>query len=324
MSLLLSLSLAACAFSDPPPRADVVIVVGASGAKEYGATFERAAELWRAAAESGQAAVKRIGAPSEAPAQDKEALRAAIERLAPAADRGPLWIILLGHGTHDGRIAKFNLRGPDVSAAELSAWLVAAKRPLAIINCASSSGPFINALSAENRVVVTATKSGNETNYARFGEFLSAAIADPAADLDKDDQVSLLEAYLIANGKVAEFYRTESRLATEHALLDDNGDQLGTPGDWFVGVRATKRAKDGAALDGLRAHQLHLIPSAAERELPEELRQRRDELEASIAALREQKPKLPENEYYAQLERLMLELARVYDAHGKPNDESPK
>ena len=176
--------------------------------------------------------------------------------------------MLIGHGTFDGREAKFNLRGPDMTDLELSEWLAPYKRPVVVINCASASGPFINRLSGSNRVVITATKSGYETNFARFGQYLAEAIADPHADLDKDGQVSLLEAFLTASSRVDEYYRTHSQLATEHALLDDNGDRLGTPPNWFRGVRATQRAKDGAALDGIRAHQLHLIPSDRERANP--------------------------------------------------------
>ena len=232
----------------------------------------------------------------------------------------PLWIVLIGHGTYDGREAKFNLRGPDVTDLELSEWLAPYKRPVVVINCASASGPFINRLSGSNRVVVTATKSGYETNFARFGQYLAEAITDPRADLDKDGQVSLLEAFLTASSRVEEYYRTHSQLATEHALLDDNGDRLGTPANWFRGVRATQRAKDGAALDGIRAHQLHLIPSDRERAIPAEKRQRRDQLELSIAALRDQKAKLGEEEYYVRLEKLMVELARLYH---EPPQASP-
>jgi hypothetical protein len=224
----------------------------------------------------------------------------------------PLWVVLIGHGTYDGREAKFNLRGPDLTDLELSQWLAPYKRPVVIINCASASGPFINRLSGSTRVVVTATKSGFEMNFARFGEYLAETIADPHADLDKDGQVSLLEAFLTAGSRVDEYYRTHSQLATEHALLDDNGDKLGTPPNWFHGVRATQRAKDGAALDGTRAHQLHLIPSDNERGIPVELRRKRDQLELSIAALRDQKQKLGEEEYYGRLDKLMVELARLY------------
>ena len=208
---------------------------------------------------------------------------------------------------------------------ELAEWLTPVKRPVVVINCASASGPFINRLSGPNRVVVTATKSGYEMNFARFGQYLAEAIADPHADLDKDGQVSLLEAYLTASSRVEEYYRTHSQLATEHALLDDNGDRLGTPASWFRGVRATQRAKDGAALDGIRAHQLHLIPSDREREIPVRIRQRRDQLELSIAALRDQKEKLKDDEYYARLEKLMVELARLYrdvPGPGQPSVEA--
>lgn len=223
-----------------------------------------------------------------------------------------LWIVLLGHGTYDGREAKFNLLGPDVTDAELADWIASIKRPVVMINCASASGPFINRLSGPNRVVVTATKSGFELNFSRFGQYLAETIDDPKADLDKDGQVSLLEAYLTASSRVEEYYRMHSQLSSEHALLDDNGDHLGTPASWFIGVRAPQRGKDGVAPDGIRAHQLHLIPSDRERRMSIETRQRRDEIEASIVALRDQKEKLKDDEYYARLEKLMIELARLY------------
>ncbi|HEY8503795.1 MAG TPA: hypothetical protein VIL46_04390, partial [Gemmataceae bacterium] len=223
-----------------------------------------------------------------------------------------LWVVLIGHGTFDGREARFNLSGPDFTARELAGWLEPLKRPVVVINCASASGPFVNHLSGENRVVVTATRSGHELNFAYFGKYIAGAVADPAADLDKDGQVSLLEAYLTAASRVAEFYRSGARLATEHALLDDNGDGLGTPPDWFRGVRAVRRAKEGAAADGTRAHQLHLVPSARERAIPAEVRRKRDALELALAELRGQKEKLEADEYYERVEKLMVELARLY------------
>ena len=116
---------------------------------------------------------------------------------------------------------------------------------------------------------------------------------------------------------VAEFYKTEGRLATEHALLDDNGDNLGTPPDWFRGVRATKAAKDGAPLDGLRAHQFHLIRSGDDLKLPPEARARRDSLEVALSRLRESKKQISEDEYYTKLEALLLEMARLYEQGSK-------
>ena len=226
-----------------------------------------------------------------------------------------MWLVLIGHGTYDGKTAKFNLRGSDVSPAELAAWLKPIERPLAVIDCTSSSGPFLNELSGAKRVVITAARSGSEFNYARFGDYISAAISDQEADLDKDDQTSLLEAFLKAAAGVKEFYAGEGRLATEHSLLDDNGDGLGTPADWFQGLRATKTAKDGAALDGLLAGQMVLVKSQSEEKLPPEVRARRDELESELAALRQRKSKLPEAEYLTLIEPILIELARLYEGN---------
>jgi hypothetical protein len=242
---------------------------------------------------------------------DRERLRAALAEKS-SAGLEPLWVVLIGHGTFDGREAKFNLRGPDVTDSELAEWLKPIRRPLAIINGASASGPFLNRLSGEGRVVVTATRSGDEQNFARFGGHIAEAIADPRADLDKDGQTSLLEAFLTASSRVDEFYRTRSRLATEHALIDDNGDRLGTPADWFRGVRATKRARDDSEPDGIRSHQFHLVRNERERRMPAASRKRRDELERSMADLRAKKARLPEDEYYAQLESILIEIARLY------------
>jgi hypothetical protein len=165
---------------------------------------------------------------------------------------------------------------------------------------------------------VTATKSGAEENYARFGQFIAAAISDPTADLDKDGQTSLLEAFLMASRRVAELYETEGRLATEHALLDDNGDGLGTAADFFRGVRAVKKPASGGSVDGLRAHQIHLVRSEQELKMPPELRARRDELERALASLRDSKKDLTEQEYYDRLTRLLLQLAEIYSAAEKP------
>jgi hypothetical protein len=97
-------------------------------------------------------------------------------------------------------------------------------------------------------------------------------------------------------------------------LIDDNGDGLGTPADWFRGLRATQRAKEGAALDGTRAHQLHLVASGKELQIPPAARERRDAIEIELAALRLEKEKLGDDEYFARLEPLMLELAKIYQS----------
>jgi hypothetical protein len=304
-------ALAMVAILSPEPKAHVLVVVGAPGSPEYGESFQKWAGQWQAAVAKGNAEFTQIGRDPEGKENDRDRLRTFLGQLSNSRST-QIWIVLIGHGTDDGREARFNLRGPDFTAKELAEWLAPIKRPVAIVNCASASGSFLSVLSASDRIVITATRSGSESNYARFGEYLAGAIADPTADLDRDGQVSLLEAFLTAADRVRGFYRDEGRLATEHPLLDDNGDKLGSPADWFQGVRAVKRAKDGAPVDGTRAHQWHLIPSERERALPASVRQRRDELELELAKLRDQKERLGEDEYYMRIEAIMVQLARLY------------
>jgi hypothetical protein len=338
LPLLLFLAPIDTAKADADETSRIVLVVGAEGTAEFGEQFAHWAERWKQAATQGSTPLQILGrdvtqaseTKSDTPA-DKQRLQSLLEAEKKNGER-PLWLVFIGHGTFDGRSAKFNLRGPDLSADELAAWLKPFTRPLVIVNCTSSSGPFLSKLTGRGRIVITATRSGNELNYARFGDYFSAAIADPSADLDKDGQTSLLEAYLAASHRVEEFYQQEARLATEHALLDDNGDGLGTPAGWFEGIRATRRAKDGAELDGTRAHQIQLVPSARELAMPAELRKQRDELELAVEALRSKKATMNEEEYYTQLEPVLVQLAQLYQQaetrkesdKGTPPDTTPE
>jgi Skp family chaperone for outer membrane proteins len=299
-------------------RATVVLVIGAGGEAEYKTQFSAQVPLWQKVAAQADAKSVVIGMDAVDSGTDSERLKHLLE--AESKTGGELWVVLIGHGTYDGKDAKFNLRGPDLTATDLATWLKPFKRPLAVINTASASAPFISKLAGANRVVITATRTGNEQNFARFGTYLAEAMSDPKSDLDQDGQTSLLEAFLSASARVREFYKTEGRLATEHALIDDNGDGLGTPAEWFRGTRATKKAKDSAALDGTRARQFHLVRSAAEARLTAEQRARRDELEQQVEALRETKAKLSEDEYYGKLDVLMVELARLY---ASPSESKP-
>ena len=294
------------------PTARVIVVSGAVGDPEFAPDFDAQLEAWTKTCASAGARLSVVGREGDGvtPA-DRDRLREAIAA-EPREGTAELWLVLLGHGTFDGREAKLNLRGPDVSAAELGEWLKPFSRPVAVVHTTSSSAPFIAKIAAPGRVIVSATRSGNEQNYTRFGKYFAEALADPASDLDRDGQVSLLESFLSAANRTAEFYKTEGRLATEHPLVEDNGDGLGTPPDWFRGVLAVKRASDGAAVDGTRAHQLHLVRSAAEQALSSEARARRDDLERRLADLRSRKAKLAEEAYFKELEAILLALAEVY------------
>ena len=302
------------------PAPTLIVVMGAPGEEEYTRQFKKWSGQWGEAAQKAKATLHTIGIGDKITSDkpDKEQLRKLIVAQ-PRDDAEPLWLVLIGHGTYDGKTAKFNLRGPDLSASELARWLKNHECPLAIINCASSSGPFIAPLSGPNRTIATATRSGFEQNFTRLGGHLATALTDPTTDLDKDQQVSLLEAFLTAAHRTAEFYKTEGRLATEHPLIDDNADGRGTTADWFRGIRVTRQPEDNSLPDGLRAHQLHLVLSESEQKLSPQTRVRRNALELQLAGIRTQKSVLKEDEYYRKLEPLLLKLARLYqDKTQKP------
>jgi hypothetical protein len=288
----------------------VLVVVGAPGTPEYASRFAGWAERWKTLAGKAGARYLAVGSDPAGGPPDRQRLADALAREGGQGS-GPLWLVLIGHGTFDTRTARFNLRGPDVSADELGVWLRPLRRPLVVIDAASASGPFVKALSAPGRVVVTATRSGHEQNATRLGGLVVDALADPQADLDKDGQTSLLEAFLVASKRVEAAFTESGLLPTEHALLDDNGDGMGTAAGLYRGLRPSTPA--GAATpDGRRAHQVHLLPSAPEKAMPEELRRRRDQLELEVLRLRDARSKMSDDEYYRRVEPLLLEMARLY------------
>jgi len=304
--------LALLAAVTPPAsegRTSVIVVVGAPGNPEYGSRFAAWAATWKQACAKADAALTLVGLDAGG-APDHQRLAEALAREA-ARPAGELWLVLLGHGTFDGRTAKFNLRGADVSGEELVKWLEPVRRPLVVVDAAPASGPLVKLLSGPDRVIVSATRSGREQNATRFGGFFSEAIADPLADLDKDGQTSLLEAFVVAAKRVDGSYSEAGLLATEHAILDDNADGLGTGASLYQGLHPGQ-PDGGAPADGRRAHQLHLLHSDPERAIPPELRRRRDELELQVLQLRDARPKLSEDDYYRRIEPLLLEIARVY------------
>jgi hypothetical protein len=299
----------------------VVVVVGAPGEEAYGEMFEEAEATIAARCEEAGVVYHVIGR-GEGEGADRERLASLLKELASNEEEGSeLWVILLGHGTFDGRAAKFNTRGADFSATELKEWLKAKKEGVVLVNTSSSSAPFLSRLSGPGRVIITATKSGDEVFLTRFGGQFAEALANPEADLDADGQVSLLETFLTASRGVADYYAERGLLATEHSLLDDNGDGKGTPPDWFTGVRVAKKAKDEASPDGLRAHQVHLKPSEDELALPADLRARRNELELQVLQLRYAKDEMEEDVYYRSLERIFVEMAGIYERAGDKKEK---
>lgn len=355
---MLTVLLVACGLLKTAPNAraessdkpSILVVVGAPGDTSYGERFDAWADGWQQLATSLEAPCQEIGrtpgsaAPgpfgnpgisgalatpqtsgtSGAPntsgggGDDRERLRLAIQAAIEGPGQSPLWVVLIGHGTFNGKVAKFNLVGPDVSEAELAAWLKACKRPLVVINATASSSPFLPALSGPNRVVITATRSGNQKNATYFMAAFVEALQGLAADLDKDDQVSLLEAFLMGSKQTDAFYEGQSRLVAEFALIDDNGDGLGTEAQFYDGTRAVRapkaqRGQKPAGLDGQQAHQVHLVPSDFEASIPADLKAQRDAIEREVYRLRELVGDRGTNSTDHQaLEDQLITLAKVY------------
>lgn len=334
------------AASPPEPSQHLILVIGAPGTEEYATNFRTWAGRWEEAAQHAGISCTVIGknssenadtatpadttdptaVPPDTPAvssaiASEEAHAAtlvkAIEANGSAKSSEPLWVVYLGHGTFDGRTASWNLHGPDITADQLAAACQKLQRPLATVVCSSCSAPFVNALSGPDRIVVTATKDGNQIQYSRFGDAMSIAISTLEADINRDGQTSLLEAWLFASRRTAEFYKAEGRLATEHSLLDDNGDSKGVRSELYVGDRIVDNAEEPELIDGRNAARWHFIRRDEERRLSPEQREKRDTLEAQLEQLRKQKGSLPEEDYLRQLEVIAVQLAEIYEAAGK-------
>jgi hypothetical protein len=166
---------------------------------------------------------------------------------------------------------------------------------------ASASGEFIKSLAAKGRIVITATRNGQETNATRFAGFFISALSAADADTDQDGHVSVLEAFVYASRLTGDFYKRAGRLPTEHALFDDNGDGVGH-----------EKAEAG---EGLLARATYLdslsVVEAAASATTAKLLKERTRLEGEIEQLIARKADMPEAQYEATLERLFIELAKV-------------
>jgi hypothetical protein len=291
---------------------DVLLVVGAAGAEEFGKQFSEWAQRWQANCDRNGLSIQTIG--GEADRQeiaDRDRIKSVLEQTAAVSSVRPLWIVLIGHGTWDGKSANLNLVGPDISARQLDADLRPIERPIVIVNCTASSGPFIDRLSGENRIVVTATKSGSEQNFTRFGGFFADAFGSLDADLDHDDSVSIREAFLKAAADTQRFYQELGRLATEHALLDDNRDKKGSSYALVLGKAVSKG--DGK-VDGELASRYSIPVGTDAAKLTDEQIVKRDALESKLNELQQQFDGGDPELLREQALPILLELANLYAA----------
>lgn len=294
----------------PEPATHVLLVTGLSGEPRFATAFHAdAASIYDAAKARWIRSDSSLVYLAEDPAQDparirgratREAVAAAIATLAARSSSGDVvLIVLIGHGSGQGADSRFNLPGPDASAADFATWLgPLSGRIVVLVNASSGSGDFVPALSGKDRIVVTATKSAMERNEITFADHFAKALVSESADADRDGRVTVLEAFDYARREVTRGYETKNLLATEHALLDDNGDGKGSA------------APGAAAGDGALARTVAFgIAAPPTDPKVAALVAERRALESQVDALRRRKTAMDSTAYERELERLLLEIA---------------
>jgi hypothetical protein len=213
-----------------------------------------------------------------------------------------LFVFLIGHGSFDGVEAKFNLVGPDLTSADWAALVKPIAGRIVVVNSTASSFPFLEHLSGSRRIVITATDSVAQRFDTMFPEYFIRALTDAAADIDKNGRVSVWEAFTAASMGVRRYYTQRGQLATERALLDDDGDG--------VGREAGGDGKDGSASSRLY-FDLEVAGAAPTDEVLLGLLQKRAALQIDADDLKQRRQLMTPDEYAQEFEKLMLELARV-------------
>ena len=294
-------------------HAFLLIVVGLAGDPEHGELFHKwGAELAESAGHLGipqDHVVYLVDQPAEGEARvtgkaTLEEINKTFDRFAKQATADDaLYVVLIGHGSYDGKAPKFNLPGPDISAADFATQFKRLPmRQIVFVNTASASGPFVNELSGPGRTIIAATRSGAENYATLFGGYFVDALSGEEADADKNRRVTMLEAFQFAKAAVQRAYDKEGLLSTEHAVLDDNGDKVGSPDP-------STTAADGkvAALMAIGS-AADAMPLPADPKLRALVLEQRD-LQHRVESLRLLKDNMDPAKYQSELEKLVTDLA---------------
>jgi hypothetical protein len=280
-----------------------IVVAGLGGQEEYESRFQQLAKDAQKLAEaSGTRSIALLGESSTRASMQK-ALEDNAKSLKP---EDTLSLVLIGHGTHDGDEFKFNVRGQDITGQDIANWMDRiAGRQLLVFAC-SAGGGAVNTVKRADRVVISATRSGQERNAIVFARYWVEAMRDATADADKNDVISALEAFRYADRKTTQFYETQKRLATEHAVLEDTGklEAARNPGP-----------ENGQGLQAGRFAVVRLGPVQNAMRSPEKqkLLEKKEELEQEIDKLKFEKAAMPVAEYKKKLSALLVDLARVQE-----------
>jgi len=320
-------AMAAAGFASPDARAASyhVILGGSGGEAEFSEQFRAWGTRLR------DALVMRMGVPTDrvvllsepetehAPSfatTNLESIRgvfaAMADQVTPDDD---LYVYLIGHGSYLKNISKFHIPDEDLSATELNELLnrISARR-VVVLNSTSSSAGFINVMSDPERIICSATKSVSEVNATEFMGFFIEGLEDGSADRNHDDRISFLEACEQAAELTASWYTTEGLLATEHAIVDDNADGLGSrlPIELVTILSDGNDDADGEEiLDGALSRSCFIKDYQFHPDVSQELIDRYLRTLEAVEALKERKPELDAPTYLTELERLLIEAARV-------------
>ena len=285
-----------------------LIVAGASGGDEYAQQYQEwTRTLKMTLVERMKMDASKVMVLSDARDERMRSSAANVRQAIGAVRRTMasgdlLLIVLIGHGTFDGVDAKFNLMGADLESAQWAELLAGLPGQVVFVNTTAGSFPFLERLKAERRIVIAATDSLAQRFDTVFPQYFVDAFAEEQTDIDKNGRISVWEAFAAATNGVRRFYQTRGQLATERALLDDNGDGIG-------------REAAAAGDDGSMASRTYLDQPAANAAPTDEvllqLLQKRASLEAEIEELRIRRSFIPQAEYQKEFERIMIELARV-------------
>lgn len=267
----------------------VVIAEGLGGDADYATDF--AAQVEQVASASATMTSDDKIKVFQGDDVSRDAILAHLSALTGQADENDQFAIyLIGHGSYDDFNYKFNIAGPDLTDEDiLGAMEALPGNNQLLVNTSSASGAMKDQLASDSRLVVLATRSGVERHATRFGSYFAAALNDPAADLNKNQVISVQEAFGFAERQVVDYFERSDRLATEHAVLEgDRSDRFG-----ISRLREQRRASGDAALGALTAD--------------------RDALNTQIDELRLSRDQMALEDYQSELLGLMLELAATED-----------
>lgn len=275
-------------------RTHALIITGLGGEPAFSEAFaSQGASLVDLARTQWRVADSSLTWLAEDPARDprrisgrasKESVGAAFLTLSGRVAPGDVVVVvLIGHGSGEGAQSRVNLPGADPTAADYATWIGGfARQTLVFVVGASASGDFATVLKGPGRVVITATRTAFERNDSKFSGQFVRGLTSSDADADKDGRLTVMESFTFAVRETAKLYEGERRMLTEHAVLTDS-----------VLAGRTVYAASVSSSDP------RIVALVAERKA----------LEDQVERLKARKASMPEAEYEAELEKLLIAIA---------------